>query len=350
MSIERISDDSLNNDGLTIRSLPKTALQAIYHAATGKTENLSKGLSGNVVIKHSDFDRLYRMLIDQTDIYEQVIAPVVTVVVKNANDKTVTYSSWERFLALQVNNHDITSDAVIKIEFVLKLPNTAVSQRCVINIDLDSSLPIIDRGSKNSSNDDGFGFFILFAQREWKTVQISIDFVDFLVAKAFVNITEEWFSSLEKTPTSKLNESLLSKYEVIRGCLSQSGRIGIAIFLIGYIYFSGSQSESLSRLVYAISVGLLIWAGFSIFDSYISKLLFRRIYKNVIPTVILISEGDNSSYKKITENLNSPSNTIIIFCITIIINILLNVIASYIYAYLSSPRSISMIGGGPFYG
>ena len=53
----------------------------------------------------ADFDRLYGMLVDQLGIHEKVIEPTVTVVVKHANGKTVTYSSWERFNALRVNNH-----------------------------------------------------------------------------------------------------------------------------------------------------------------------------------------------------------------------------------------------------
>jgi hypothetical protein len=64
-------DTSAGDSSLPIASLPKTALQAIYHAVTGKTENLARSLTGNVVISSADVDRLYEMLLDQLDIHEK---------------------------------------------------------------------------------------------------------------------------------------------------------------------------------------------------------------------------------------------------------------------------------------
>ena len=45
-----------NGDNFSLSALPKTALQAIYHALTGKIENLTRVLTGNVIISDNDID------------------------------------------------------------------------------------------------------------------------------------------------------------------------------------------------------------------------------------------------------------------------------------------------------
>jgi len=61
MDIEGPGADIPSEGAVSISSLPKTALQAIYHAATGKTESLTKDITGNVVINVGDIDRLFEM-------------------------------------------------------------------------------------------------------------------------------------------------------------------------------------------------------------------------------------------------------------------------------------------------
>lgn len=160
---------------LALQNLPKGALQAIYHAVTGKTESLSRDLSGNVICTTADLDRLQGMLLDQFDIYPKEVGPTTTIVVKTADDQAITYSSWERFKVLRVDAHDITSEVIIKNESIFRLPNTPTPQRCIVNITIDSSLPLISK-TKEEDDDDAEGFIYFLAIRpNWKTVSIKID-------------------------------------------------------------------------------------------------------------------------------------------------------------------------------
>lgn len=86
-----------------LSTLPKTAIQAIYHAVTGKTENLSKWLNRNVIIRQSDVCSLYAMLQDQWNIHPLLSEPTTTIILNDEHDRKVQYSSWSRFQALQVD-------------------------------------------------------------------------------------------------------------------------------------------------------------------------------------------------------------------------------------------------------
>ena len=87
--------------------MPKSAVQALYHAVTGKTERFSKELDGNVVVSRADVERLHHIVIQQIEHYDVIAKPTVTIVVKTANNKVYTYSSWERFAKIKVNTTDV---------------------------------------------------------------------------------------------------------------------------------------------------------------------------------------------------------------------------------------------------
>lgn len=334
MAIE-ISSNGENGEQNIIGNLSKSAIQALYHAVTGKTETLSKEFSKNVIITSDDIDRLYHMMNDQFSLYPSVVIPTTTVVVKNKNGKSTQYSTWERYTHLRVNNHEITSDFSLKFEMLIHLPDTATPQRCVVNITIDSSLPIIADDDHRSNMDEIFPFFFLI-RSEWRTLLVSIDFVDFLVARSFISTTEEWFNSLPKTPQRNFSKFLMSNINIIRSTLSQSGRIGMASFLAGYAYFVDPNFIYIENLILAGSFGLFIWSTLFIIEISIFKIISRRIMKNIIPSVIILSEADKSEYSRIISQINSPELTALGFILSVSGSILLSVLSSYIYTLFSS--------------
>lgn len=318
-----------------LANLPKTAIQAIYNAVTGKTENLSKNIEGNVVITSSDIDRLYAMIIDQINLHPKVADPTTTIVVKNDNDKTVTYSSWERYQVLRVNNHDVTSDITIKVEFVTQLPGTATPQRCIVNINLDSSLPVLLAQRKEALEVEPLGFLILFSAK-WRTAKISIDFVDFLIAKSFVTIVEEWMQSVKRAPSRKGNRFLLDHMSLFRTMLQQLGRVGMAGFLIAFAAMSNPDTSNILYVTLGVGFGLIIWAALELFETIATKHLIRRVSYNMIPTVILLNDADSDRYSEILKETNSAVITTINIVLSVFAALTLNIIASYVYTYLST--------------
>jgi hypothetical protein len=323
-------------DDLPLLAIPKTALQAIYHAVTGKTENLERILNGNVEVNSIDFDRLHDMIIDQIGVYNQEIEPTVTVVLKQKDDQVFTYSSWARYKKLLVNSHQLTSEITLKIETLLKLPNTPSPQRCTININIDSSLPVISKHFEEEDIAHSMGFLFVVS-REWQTVKINIDFVDFLVAKSFVSVVEEWFFSLNKTPDSKLNQWILKKYDMIRTLLGQVPRIGFAFFVGSFAFFSEADQLTIFDIFNVTAFGLIIWSMLVIFENSVGKKSFRRVSANIIPSVILITDGDSRAYQNIKDRRNSPITTFMSIVVAWITGILINLISSYIYSYLNTP-------------
>jgi hypothetical protein len=313
---------------LPINKLPAAALQAIYHAVTGKTESLTKSFDGNVLIERDDIDNLYWMLQEQLNHYTRVCEPTTTIVVKYEDQKAVTYSSWERFQALQVHHLDVVSDIVVKIELVLRLPETGVDQRLIINVLLDSSLPVI----KGQDDQSTLIPWYIYGGRKWKSVSITIDFVDFLIARLFTGIVREWFDKLKAAPRSAANDFLFDKYGHIDTAISQFGRIGMATFLASYIFFSDRAELDFASITYAVSIASVIWAVFTMFGSSVTTAFLKRLINNFVPTVILLTEGDRRAYDDVIRRRASPLRWAAFVAMTAIFNIAVNIFSSYIYS------------------
>lgn len=322
------------NSALAIDQLPKTALQAIYHAVTGKTENYSKIIRGNVVINSSDIDQLYDVISQQLEHYTLLSQPTVTIVIKSSKNRTTQYSSWEKFKKLKVNFGDVTSEITIKVEFVATLPNTNVPQRCVVNILLDSALPVIDSQNEENNEEDPSEFLFFFGQK-WTTVKVSIDFVDFLIARAFTSHVEEWFDGLEKLPNNKLNNFLIKNGQIVSAIFRSGSLAGLAIFYAAFAHFSDKPILFNEHIFYAISISISIFAAFQLVIQIVRKIIFSRISKNITPSVILLTEIDKTTYQGIVRKRNSANATAIGIVGTILLGMAINLASSYIYAGLN---------------
>ncbi len=312
--------------------LPKTALQAIYHAVTGKTENITKTMRGNVLIKSQDFDDLYHFLQDQSGIHTCVVEPTVTVVVQDEVGRAITYSSWEKYKALSLPSKEITSEVSLRFEFLLQLPNTQHPQRCVVDVNLDSSLPVI-ASDRPRDLDGDLGFMVLFMGK-WQTVKVSIDFVDFLIAKSFLALVEEWFVKLTPTPDNQVNRVIAKRYGLIRSLVNESPRLGAAAYLVAAAYFFDASDYSLQTLLISGSLLLVIWALFTVLSGHVSRRVLARVKRNIIPSVIILSRSDEVAFERVLADRNRPEFTLVGLVGMFLFSLLINVCSTWVISLL----------------
>jgi hypothetical protein len=101
-------------DALVIHPVPASTLQALYHAATGKTENLQKRFTKNFLVRRHGIEQLYIKILQQLDLFERVAGPTVTIKVGFHNHESQQFSSWERFKIFDMRKAEIVSAVVIK--------------------------------------------------------------------------------------------------------------------------------------------------------------------------------------------------------------------------------------------
>jgi hypothetical protein len=193
MSDQLSSSGGSSSVSVPYQSLPMSALQAMYFAVTGKTESISKDFTRNVRITLEDLRVLHTKILQKLEHFVTPVPPTVTILAKMHNKQSLRYSSWERFQMFEVASNDVTSELIIKYEFLIQLPNIENPQRCVINVTIDSKMPVLKDELDNNFDDD---FFMIIGLDRFPTVKLTVEFVDFLVGKEYQQIIEEWFEHL----------------------------------------------------------------------------------------------------------------------------------------------------------
>jgi hypothetical protein len=322
--------DSLTSDGhLPIAQLPATAMQALYHAVTGKTENLTKRLTKNVIIRRDDLDRLMAMLRQQMQHYVITSGPTITVKLIYANKQSQQFSSWERFAIQDASTMEITSEITIKHEFLLQLPDTSAPQRCVININIDSKLPIY------MDEADDFFEFPMWIITNIPTVVVSIDFVDYLIAKVFCQIVDDWFGTIPSMKTNPWLARLIKSSIDWSFLFDRIGLVGLAAFMSSYVLQRGGNISNIGQLVYLLSAGIILVSVSTVFTKWLGRRFTRRLHMSSIPSMVVLTKGDEIKSIKIMEEAGKSLKSMTLYSGAAFTAVILNVVASYLYSWLT---------------
>jgi hypothetical protein len=311
-------------------NMSKSVIQAVYHQVTGKTENLKKDLKGNVIVRFSDLEVLNQKINQQIQHYDIIANPTTTVVVKTLERNTATYSTWERFANLNINTPELTSEILLKYEFLLKLPKTEIFQRCVISITIDSFLPLAKELKENK--DSISDFEMIFVLREdYVTSEVSIEFVDFLIAKIFMTHIEGWFDELEPCPKGKISEFLKRHIRLIDNAISQSGRIAASVFLLSCALFQ--ENAGLGYFIVFITLGLagLTWSIATMVSFSVSRSMRNQMVRNILRSAILLTNRDISLHNQIIKERANSLFILIRVLGFVTLNVIINILSSYIY-------------------
>lgn len=322
--------DSNTDQILAVTSLPPKALQAIYHAATGKTESIRRKIRKNVIIRDSDIESLYHRLLQEFSLHQQICDPTVTINIHFDEDVSQQYSSWERYKNIKHLNQTVTSSFVIKMEAVIRLPGTPIDQRLVVEVALDSSLPILMADQKKNDERPDFGWMII-DRNIWETVESKIDFVDFVVAKNFVHIIESWAERLPCSDQGKSSNYIISLIPLIGKIGPQAGRVGAGAFLITYSYFA--DLSNIGGLIFALGLMYILWGAGELLRKLSFDSLIKSSARSKVPSVILLNDLDERNYKSILSNSGPATKASFVkLIITFASSFAINIVASIVYA------------------
>lgn len=166
-------------------------LQGIYNELTGKSEEVGKSYSKPIQVKFSDIDQLNYKIIQACEQYN-VVSSNCSATVWYVNDTRDRFSSFERFRLHNSGSVSPVESVLIKYNFLFLLPKTKQPQSYTVSIRLASRVAITKR-----MESEFYGappsIFRLMGNR---TAVIDIQYVDYLVARNFLNLIDEWFKGI----------------------------------------------------------------------------------------------------------------------------------------------------------
>ena len=166
-------------------------LQGIYNELTGKSEEVGKSYSKPIRVKFSDIEQLNHKITQACEQYN-VVSGSCSVTVYYVDDTRDQFSSFDRFRLHNSGSTSPVESVLLKYNFLVLLPKTKKPQSYTVSIRLASRVAVSKR-MKSEFYGTPPSIFRLMGNR---TAVVEIQYVDYMVARNFLNLIDEWFKGI----------------------------------------------------------------------------------------------------------------------------------------------------------
>lgn len=308
------------------RSVSMQLIQDIYNEFTGKTEEISQGYSKSFQVTLIDIEQL-NAKINQVQEQYNICSKNCSVTIYYLSDTRERFSSFERFKLYDASRLSPVESVLLQYNFLIKLPNINRLQSYTISIRLASRIATIKKMKEEIP--EGIPLRALYIGR---TANVSINYVDYLVARNFQDTVKGWIDGLEEHKFPKWFKLLQRKsyYIPIVTKYSISGLVfGLILkylptFLpVGTIDLNHlAKFQLLAFMALFVSFRLAAWLG-TISESAVDNFLELSYLR--------LNKGDEKEIKMAQDNNKAFTIRAIAGIIgTLVLGILASLIANYI--------------------
>jgi hypothetical protein len=169
-------------------------------------------------------------------------------------------------------------------------------------------------------------------------VELSIDYVDYVVARSFQTAIDEWASSLHVRKTSALLKNLRKRVDEIR-------MFAPKLAMLSSLFSAQAWWSITSQFTNNDSFQLALWATFMVATLLASLTLCQAIVRYVLTPaqtldncgIIKINKGDQKNFTEITQRVQHGPVRAMGTIILLAVQLAINVASSAIYAQFSGP-------------
>ena len=169
-------------------SVSAKVYQDIYHQVTGRTEQIRKRYSQNLLIEFSEIEQLHHKIMQLCDVHN-IVANNEVVSVFHEKERKDQFTSFERFKAYNSNTSSPSVNLVLKYNFSIIPAGLNRPQEYVVNIRLSSRVAIINQMEADAPSFMK-GRMLRFLTEN--TAEVTVDYVDYVIARGFLESFDEW--------------------------------------------------------------------------------------------------------------------------------------------------------------
>lgn len=272
--------------------VPVKVYQDVYHQITGRTEEIRKRYSENILVTFDEIEQLHHKLKQICDVHN-IVASNEVVTVFHEKERKEQFTSFERFRAYNANAASPTVSVVLKYNFSILLPGLTRPQEYAVTVRLASRVALLKQIQEEAPP---FVRGRICGFMTGHSAEVKVEYADYVVARAFLEAFDEWIRGCNKSP----ERSSIRWLQRHSHMLPQIGRVSVGAATVYFALavvagFAGkpAATEELLRfaVVYVGGFHILMWLAWSTFktleesiDSYteISYLSLNKGDKNLI--------------------------------------------------------------------
>lgn len=297
--------------------------QDIYHQITGRTEQIRKRYPDLLLIDFNEIKQLNIKIMQLCDVHN-VIASNSSISVFHRKERKEQFTSFDRFETYNSNTASPTVSVVLKYNFSIIPAGLQKAQEYVITITLNSRITMLQE------LEDEMPAFIRNNMTPFiaePVAEVKVDYVDYVIARGFIESFDEWVNGCKKTQISKTITLMKENSHHTRRIL----RI-ISVILVSYSalhFFSkfNLDQESLNftvrTLILFLGLGVIVYDLFTFIGIRIEKLIDR--YPQL--SYLNLNRGDQNCIENFSANRKSLVTKFVIY---FLFNIVLAIIVTKI--------------------
>lgn len=290
--------------------------QDIYHQVTGRTEQIRKRQFENLLLEYTDIEQLHHKVMQLCDVH-RVVARNESVSVFHGRERKEQFTSFERFKAYNANATSPCVSILLKYNFSIVPAGIAKPQEYVVAFRLTSRVALLDE-----MNDEAPPFLrggAFFGYIHESTAELSVDYVDYVIARGFLEAFDEWVRGCRATPQNK-GLNWCRRYS---HWIPLAARSGMAAALT---WFCSSAAGELAKLqappeLWARLAMFYLGGGFILISliSVAASVIETSIDGYPELSYLRLNRGDNKLIEEFSERRKASAKRFIGACIVTVI-------------------------------
>ena len=262
--------------------------QDIYHQITGRTEQIRKRYSDNLLVEFPEIEQLHFKVQQLCDVHK-IIARNEVISVFHEKERKEQFTSFERFRAYNTNAASPTVSLVLKYNFSIVPAGLERPQEYAVSIRLTSRVAMLQQIEQEAPpfvRGHLAGFVAL------NTAEVTIDYADYVIARGFIEAFDEWLRGCKKTPPMALLDPLRRWSGYIPGAARLAVGTLISWFAFQSVptYFTASvQPDIWARFFVVYAGGALILVPLA---GTIGRLIEEAIDSYPVLSYLKLNKGD----------------------------------------------------------
>lgn len=267
--------------------------QDIYHQVTGRTEQIRKRYSDNLLIDFEEVQQLHHKVMQLCDVHK-IIAKNELVAVFHSKERKEQFTSFERFKAYNSSTSSPTVNLVLKYNFSIFPANIRRPQEYVITVRLSSRIAMIDEIAAEAPP---FMRGRILGLVAGNVAEITVEYADYVVARGFVEAFDEWVNGCRTEPDVPALKFAQRWSHLVPKVFQLGAAIGVGYYALNEIpHFLQApiDAQLVARFLIIFGVGLFVVTRLS---TIVGGMLEETIDSFSVISYLKLNNGD----KKLIE-------------------------------------------------
>ncbi|WP_284455226.1 hypothetical protein [Alloalcanivorax xenomutans] len=230
--------------------------QDIYHQVTGRTEQIRKRYSQNLLVEFSEIEQLHHKICQLCDVHN-IIAKNETVSVFHHKERKEQFTSFERFRAYNANASSPSVNVVLKYNFSIVLAGLERPQEYVVTIRLTSRVAMLEQMASEAPpfmRGRFIGFFT------GNTAEVTVEYADYVIARGFLEAFDEWVSGCKAEPDIAAVTFLQRWSHILPKAFRVLGAVLVGYFSLAAVptFLAAADPQVWTRFIILFGVGFYL--------------------------------------------------------------------------------------------